>query len=48
MVVLREGIGWQVEGIVNFGPNVASFLLMLESHIWYVEASAVHHIKQVL
>ena len=26
-VVWREDAGWQMEGIVNFGPNVAIFLL---------------------
>ena len=27
VVVWREEAGWQVEGIVNFGPNMAIFLL---------------------
>ena len=27
-VFWREDAGWKVEGIVNFGPNVASLFLM--------------------
>ena len=29
-------MGWKMEGIINFGPNVASFLLTLRSRKWYV------------
>ena len=55
-VVWREDAGWQVEGIINFGPNVASFLLTLGSRRWYVarayvppnDAPAVHHAEQAL
>ena len=36
MVLWREDAGWKVEGIVNFGPKVASFLLMSGSCICYV------------
>ena len=51
-----RGGGWQVEGIVNFGPNVASLLLTLRSQIWYVAGSyvppngapAVHRVEQAL
>ena len=35
-VVQREDAGWQVEGIIKFGPNVASFLLILGSRRWNV------------
>ena len=43
-----------MEGIVNFGPNVTSFLLKSGSHRWYVvgayvppnDAPAVHRIKK--
>ena len=45
-----------MEGIVNFGPNVASFLLIPGSQRWYVvrayvppnDAPAVHCIEQAL
>ena len=55
-VVFREDVGWKLEGIVNFGPNVASFLLTLGSRRWYVvgvyvppnDAPAVHCIEQAL
>ena len=33
---MRENVGWQVEGIVNFLPNVESFLLNSGSRRWYV------------
>ena len=49
-------MGCQVEGVVNFVPNVASFLLTSVSRIWYVDGAyvppneepAVHCIKQFL
>ena len=45
-----------MEGIINFSPNVASFLLTSGLHIWYVfgacvppnNSPAVHHIEQAL
>ena len=45
-----------MEGIVNFGPNMASFFLMLELRRWYVgrayvppnDAPAAHSIEQAL
>ena len=51
-----EDVGWQVEGIVNSSPNVASFLITSWSRRWYVvgdyvpthDASADHRIKQML
>ena len=33
---LDVGCGWQVEGIIKFGPNMASFLLISGLNIWYV------------
>ena len=55
-LVWREDVGWQVEGIINFGSNVASFLLTLGSRRWYVvgayvpsnDAPAVHRVEQAL
>ena len=55
-VVWRKDVGWQEEGIVNFGPNVASLLLMLRSWRWYVvgvyvppnDAPAIHCVEQAL
>ena len=55
-VVWREYAGWKVEGIVNFGTNVANFLLTLQSRRWYVvgtyvpphDAPDVRRIEQVL
>ena len=55
-VVWREDAGWQVEGIVNFGPNMESFLLMSGLWRWYVvgayvppnEATDVHGVEQTL
>ena len=35
-MVWREATGWQVEGIVNFGPNMVSFLLTSGARLWYV------------
>ena len=40
-VVWRDDAGLQVEGIVNIGPDVASFLLALWLWIWYVFLSYV-------
>ena len=45
-----------MEGIVNFGPNVVSFLLTSGSQIWYIVgayvlpnyAPAIHRIEQAL
>ena len=34
-VVWQEEAGWQVEGVVNFGPNVVSFLLTSGVSRWY-------------
>ena len=56
LVVWREDTSCKVEGIVNFGPNVESFLLTLGLRGWYVvgeyvpphDAPAVHHIEQAL
>ena len=36
LVLWREDAGWQVQGIVNFSPNVASLLMTLGSRRWYV------------
>ena len=55
-VVWRGDAGWKVEGIVNFGTNVANFLLTLQSRRWYVvgtyvpphDAPDVRRIEQVL
>ena len=33
---------WQVEGIINFVPNVESFLLMLGLQRWYVVREYVY------
>ena len=51
-VVWSEDVGWQVEGIINFGTNVAIFFLTSGSRIWYVvrayvppkDAPAVHRV----
>ena len=56
MVVCREDVGWQVEGIFNFNKNLASFLPTSESRRWYAirayvppnDAPYVHRIKQAL
>ena len=56
VVVRREDSGWQVEGIVKFGPNVARLLLTSRSQTWYVvgayvtpnDAPAVHYVQQAL
>ena len=55
-LVLREEAGWQLEGIVNFSPNVESFLLKSWSWRWYVVgayvppngAPAVYRVEQAL
>ena len=52
-VVWREEAGWQVKGIINFGPNLASFLLTLGSRRFYLvgaydppnDAPDIHHTK---
>ena len=52
-VVWWEDARWQVEGIVNFIPNMASFLTILGSRRWYVvgayvplnNGSYVHRVK---
>ena len=52
----REEAGWKVEGIVNFGPDVASFLLISGSRRWYVAGAyippnnipIVHCVEQAL
>ena len=36
MVVLREEAGLQVEGIINFVPNLVTFLLKSGLQRWYV------------
>ena len=41
MVVWRDEAGWQVEGIVNFSPNMPSFLLTLGSQRWYIVGAYV-------
>ena len=51
-----EDAGWQVEGIANFVPNVANFLLTSGLRKWYVvrayvpphDVPSVHRINQVL
>ena len=56
MVVWRKDAGWKVDGIINFGPNIENFLLMLRSRRWYVvgtyvpphDAPDVRRIEQVL
>ena len=56
LVVWKENTGWQLEGIVNLGPNVASFLLTSGSWRWYVivayvppdDAPAVYCVEQAL
>ena len=56
MVVWRKDVGWKVDGIINFGPNIENFLLMLRSRRWYVvgtyvpphDAPDVRRIEQVL
>ena len=53
VVVRREDSGWQVEGIVKFFPNMASFLVTPRLRRWYTvgayvppnEAPAVHQIE---
>ena len=40
-MVCTEAVGWQVEGKVNFGPNVVSFLLMSGPRQWYVVGAYV-------
>ena len=55
-MVWREEVGWQVEGMVYFGPNVVSFLLKLGASRWYIsgayattnEVLVVHQVEQVL
>ena len=55
-VVWTEDKVWQVEVIINFGPNVASFLLSSRLRRWYVvrsyvppnDAPDVHNIEQEL
>ena len=55
-VVWREEAGCKVEGIINFGQNVASLFLTLGSRRWYVvgtyvpphDAPDVRRIEQVL
>ena len=29
-------MGWQVEGVANYGQNVVSFVLTMGRQIWYV------------
>ena len=57
MAVVRREESWcQVEGIVNFGPNLEIFLLMLGLQIGYVvgayfppnNTSDVYHVEQAL
>ena len=56
LTVWRVDTGWQVDGIFNFGPNMASFLLMSGSRIWYIVGAymppnntpAVHCAEQAL
>ena len=56
LVVWRKYAGWKVDGIINFGPNVAKILLTLRSRRWYVvgtyvpphDAPDVRRIEQVL
>ena len=36
VVFCREAVGLQVEGAVNFGPNVVSLLLTSGAGQWYV------------
>ena len=40
-VVWRDDAGWQVEGIINFGPNVATFLMTSRSWRWYIVGAYV-------
>ena len=40
-VVWREDARWQVEDIINFGPNVTIFLLVLGSWRWYISRANV-------
>ena len=48
-------MGWQVWGVIKFGPNLASFLQTSRMRIWYVvgvyvppdDAPAVCRIEQV-
>ena len=35
VVLWREEVGWQVEGMSNFGPNLVRFLLTLGERRWY-------------
>ena len=56
MVVCREDVGWQAEGIFNLSPNMASFFLTPGLQRWYVigayvppnDAPVVHLIEQAL
>ena len=56
LVVWRRDTVWQVEGIINFGPNMGSFLLMSGSRRWHVlgayvpphDAPSVNCIEQAL
>ena len=55
-MVWRDEAGWQVEGIVNFSPNMPSFLLTLGSQRWYIvgayvppnDAPAVYRVDHAL
>ena len=55
-VIWREEVGWQIEGMVNFGPNMVSFLLKSGESIWYVigayvppnDVPTVHQVEQLL
>ena len=55
-VIWQEEAGWQIKGMVNFGPNMVSFLLKSGASRWYVigayvplkDVLTVHQVEQVL
>ena len=56
MVAWREEVEWQVEGTVNFRPNVVSSLVASGDRRWYVvgayvplnDVPVVHRVEQAL
>ena len=55
-MVWIEKVGWQVEGIANYGLNVVSFVLTTGRRRWYVMGAyvppnvraSVHRVEQAL
>ena len=55
-MVWREAVGWQVEGMVDFDPNMVSSLMTLGLRRWYIvgvyaapnDEPVVHRVHQAL